>query len=373
MLHTFEERVYGAWLASGLIPTNLFEQVLLNCYDSCADVYAAFQAGESQLMQQLPEHLILRLKQTGAEYRMQTFERSLQDNRIQTVTRFERDRYPRRLSALTDPPNLLFYQGELNCADREKTLSFVGSRRVSYMGLNAAKTLAEGVSRAGVTVISGLAYGIDTASHEGCLAGGSPTVAVMGCGLDRVYPAGNEKLKQRILAEGGLFLSEFAPGESPLGWHFPVRNRIISGLSEATVLVEARLRSGSLTTVDHALTQGKEVFVYPGDPNSEKFEGNHFLLRDGARYFTTAEDILEDMGWLDKNVKIAQNNESALASAVSEEERKVIQALSAGEMSFEQLCVETGLPPAKLMTALTMLQIHGTIEPQPGKMYRLGK
>ena len=194
----------------------------------------------------------------------------------------------------------------------------------------------------------------------------------MGSGLDRPYPRDNLALRNRILEKGGLILSEYAPGESALGWHFPVRNRIITGLSRALILMEAKIRSGSMTSVNHALAQGKDVFVYPGDPASECFEGNHQLLREGGIYFTSARDILEDLHWLDNPSAVRQNSDCVQEYKPSTpEEDKLIRALKPGTMSFEQLIVCTGMNPSSLMSTLTVLQIRGIIEALPGKQYQL--
>ena len=278
--------------------------------------------------------------------------------------------YPARLRDLPDAPAVLFYQGNPEVL-KNSTVSIVGSRSAGYKGLEATRKIAENLSRAGITVISGLAYGIDAAAHQGCLKGGSPTVAVLGCGLDQEYPAENAPLRRRMIEAGGLVISEHPLGDKPLGWHFPWRNRIVSGLGDCLVLMEARIRSGSMTTVQHALNQGKDVFVYPGEADSPRCEGNHQLLREGAIYFTTAEDLMEDMGWLDKLPDVGHNNESSAQSGVqlSAAERLVMNQLDKGELGFEQLCDRTNLPAAMLSATISMLQIRGLIRLLPGKRY----
>ena len=250
--------------------------------------------------------------------------------------------YPARLRDLPDAPAVLFYQGNPEVL-KNSTVSIVGSRSAGYKGLEATRKIAENLSRAGITVISGLAYGIDAAAHQGCLKGGSPTVAVLGCGLDQEYPAENAPLRRRMIEAGGLVISEHPLGDKPLGWHFPWRNRIVSGLGDCLVLMEARIRSGSMTTVQHALNQGKDVFVYPG----------------------------EAMGWLDKLPDVGHNNESSAQSGaqLSAAERLVMNQLDKGELGFEQLCDRTNLPAAMLSATISMLQIRGLIRLLPGKRY----
>ena len=253
-----------------------------------------------------------------------------------------------------------------------RIIAVVGSRASSYNGQKATRKLARDLSQHGVTVISGMASGIDTFAHEGCLEGGSPTIAVTGCGLDIVYPASNTALRDTIIRNKGLLLSEYPPGEKPAGWHFPVRNRIITGMAEALILMEAKIRSGSMTSVRHALEQGKDVFVYPGDPMSEYFEGNHQLLREGGIYFTSAENILEDLHWLDNPSYVRQNSDcSAESMQMTPDEIKVVNALKPGMIGFEKLVSVSGLDPSRLMSTLTMLQINGVIEALPGKQYQL--
>lgn len=278
--------------------------------------------------------------------------------------------YPALLKEIADPPPILFYQGNLDCLSG-RLICMVGSRAVSYMGRKASLEISKDLSNLGVSVVSGLADGTDTAAHKGCLEGKSPTVAVTGCGLDLVYPSFNVPLRDEILQKNGLLLSEFAPGEKPIGWHFPMRNRIMTGLCEAMILIEARIRSGSMTSVRAALDQGREVFVYPGDPTSPKAEGNRLLLREGGRFFTSARDVLEDLGWLDNPSVIGQNSECAPASAsFTPEERAVIDALRPGPLGFDALSASTGLPPEVLLRTITMLQLHGSVESLPGKIYR---
>ena len=297
-------------------------------------------------------------------------DRLLKEHAIRAFTLNDPE-YPSLLREISDPPAILFWQGNPGCLDG-RTLSIVGSRSASYNGRKATRNLSRELSDRGVVIVSGMAGGIDTEAHRGCLEGKSPTVAVTGCGLDRVYPTGNEGLRDEILKKGGLILSEFAPGEKPLGWHFPVRNRIITGLGTALVLMEAQIRSGSMTSVRHALDQGRDVFVYPGDPTSIHFEGNHQLLREGGIYFTCAEDILEDLRWLDNPSLIRQNSDCAPKSvSLSREEQLVMEALKCGPLGFEALSEATGLESPALLGTLTMLQVRGMLDAAPGKIYQL--
>ena len=280
--------------------------------------------------------------------------------------------YPDSIRHIEDPPPILFYQGNLEVLNHKRRIAMVGSRSASYTGLRNTRSIANELSSQGVSIISGLAYGIDTQSHRGCLDGGSPTIAVVGSGLDKTYPDGNLSLKIEIVEKNGVIVSEYAPTVKPYGYHFPYRNRIISGLSHAVVLMEARIRSGSMTTIDHALKQGKDVFCYPGDPESILFEGNRILLRDGARFFTTAKDILEDMNWLDNPSYVRQNIDCSTEKCPDNPaEKAVVQALEKGTLSFEQIISVTGLSSSELMSTITLLQIKKMVELLPGKKYRI--
>ena len=275
--------------------------------------------------------------------------------------------YPDMLRQISQPPVFLFYRGNLECL-LGKCVAVVGSRTVSPQGEAVTKDICCDLSRSGVTIISGLAMGVDSAAHEGCLAGGSPTAAILACGMDVDYPLENIELKERIVRTGGVLLSEY-----PLGMHgskfvFQMRNRIISGLAKAVLMMESRLRSGSMITVQHALDQGRDVFAYPGVPNSENAEGAHQLLREGALYFTSARDVLEDLGWADDAPAITQQQKKVIPD-MNPEQHRIYVLLGRGEMSFDELAAESGIPPAQLSVTLTLMQISGIIRAMPGKTY----
>lgn len=365
---TASKETWYAWLSCAGLPAETLREILQEEPDPHR-LFTCFQSeGVLPGTASLPAGILHALRRASDEKTLTRWERLIQEHGIHAVSYLEPD-FPEKLQPLEDAPALLFYQGNLR-ALRYPSISMVGSRNASYKGLEATRKIAERLSQSGIAVVSGLAYGIDAAAHQGCLKGESPTVAVVGCGLDQDYPAENAGLKRNILQSGGVVLSEYAPGEKPLGWHFPYRNRIISGLSDALVVMEARIRSGSMTTVQHALNQGKEVFVYPGDPESARSEGNHQLLREGAIYFTKAEDILEDMGWLDKRRNVGQNSEAPSPLNLSDSEQRILRQLDLGERGFDQLCEGTKLSAAELSASLSMLQVQGLIEALPGKLYR---
>ena len=370
-MNTCEERVCAAWLAAAMLPSGVLKE-LLSRYPSAQAVFQAFQAGRPDCLSMIPEAGQAALRRHMSSRTLDLFDSLMERHQIRVLLWGQAD-YPAALESLADPPGVLFYQGALSALRQRRKISFVGSRRASYKGLRATRKLARELSERRICVVSGLARGIDAASHEGCLQGGSPTIAVLGCGLDTVYPRENAALREQILDQGGLLLSEFAPGEKPLSWHFPVRNRIISGLSDALVVMEARRNSGSLITVQWALDQGREVFAYPGDPEMPSYsEGNDQLLRDGARYFVRVEHLLEDLNWLDNLPQVAQNTTSLPAEVqANPEERLLLEALHPGALGLDELCVRTGFPAGKIMGLVSMLQLRGLVEPLPGKLYQL--
>ena len=361
--------VFHAWIASAMIPPEILTGIL-NRFPEPEQFYDAFMAKDADALSMIPRHCLQRLSELSARDSLSVLDRGLKTHGISAFT-FHDAVYPENLKNIPDSPAVLFYLGNVNCLEN-RSLAVVGSRAASYSGQKATRKLTGELSRNGISIISGLACGIDASAHRGCIEGGSPTIAILGCGPERIYPAANADLRKDLLDHGGLLLSEYPPGEKPAGWHFPVRNRILSGLAKALILMEAKIRSGSMTTVRHALDQGKDVFVYPGDPASPLYEGNHQLLREGAIYFTCAEDILEDLGWLDNQPIVGQNIDcSSDLSRFSRAESIVIAALRPGSLSFEQLSAQTGLSTSELMSTISLLLIKGEIESLPGKFYQI--
>ena len=360
-----------AWLASaGLNPAE--QKTLLAMEPDPCRLYSEWkESSEIRNSMNLSDRLRKILDMNSNTRFMDTWARLTEKNEIKAITVMDSS-FPEKLRPLPQAPAVLFYTGYLEALNG-RTVSIVGSRNPSVKAAEITRSISRELSNNGVRIISGLAYGIDAAAHQGCLEGDSPTIAVLGCGLDRDYPADHAALRRKIMERGGLVLSEYAPGEKPLGWHFPYRNRIISGLGDCLAVMEAKIRSGSMTTVQHALDQGKDVFVHPGDPFSPKSEGNHLLLREGAIYFTTSDDLMEDMGWLDKknnvrqNIPCTQEDENA---SLTMEERLVLKRLENGEQSFDQLCDSLRFSAAQLNSILSMLQIRDLVQALPGKLFQ---
>jgi DNA processing protein len=262
--------------------------------------------------------------------------------------------FPAPLRAIPDCPPALWYRGTLEAFDAPM-VAVVGSRSASAASLDIAARLAEGLAGMGITVVSGLARGVDSAAHRGALRCGR-TIAVLGSGLDRLYPAEHRPLAQAI-AERGLVLSEYPPHRPALPFHFPLRNRLISGLSAATVVVEAAEKSGSLITAGYALEQGREVMAVPGVVAGGRNRGGHALIRDGAALVETAEDVLQQLGWACPGAP-----SRAATGRTGPETDPVLRNMREGEVcSVEQLAADTGLGPARLLQRLAELELGGLV------------
>ncbi|MFZ5646334.1 MAG: DNA-processing protein DprA [Bacillota bacterium] len=279
--------------------------------------------------------------------------------------------YPEALKNIFDPPPGIFVRG--NISFEGPAVAVVGSRKATRYGLSVAEKLAGDLALAGVTVVSGMARGIDTAAHRGALAAGAPTVAVLGCGVDVVYPKENSRLMEDIAVNGAV-VSEFPLGMMPQPWHFPVRNRIISGLSGGVVIVEAAERSGALITADFALDQGRDVFAVPGNITSELSRGPNRLIRQGATPVENAGDILEVMG-LERLFRVEEprreDSRAAPGIKLSPEEEMVRKLLSIDPSTLDRLVDGSGLSAQKVLAALTFLEMKGLARQLPGKLYIL--
>lgn len=355
-----------AWLTHGLIQADTLNALLLE-HGSAEAIYDRFVAeGSAFLRPKVTEFGITQLAQQAERARMHDMLVTMRRYGIGVLTQQDA-LYPDSLLNMQSPPALLFFRGDLDCL-MGKCIAVVGSRKASPKGIEVTQNICRELSLAGVTIVSGLAVGIDTAAHEGCLRGTSPTAAVMSTGLDVDYPIDNARLKDEIVSHGGVLLSECPPGMRANRYVFQVRNRIIAGLGKALLMMESQIRSGSTLTVHHALDQGKEVYAYPGIPGTEWAAGAHQLLREGANYFTSAQDILEDLGWNDASARTVTEQKKELPP-LSDEQRRVYALLGQGDRSFDQLAAESALDVPVLTVALTMLQMMGLIKALPGKVF----
>lgn len=280
--------------------------------------------------------------------------------------------YPEGLTNLSDAPGVLFVRGSTACL-RKNCLAIVGARAATQSARQTARRLGRELAARGVTIVSGLARGIDAAAHEGALEGGGTTVAVMASGIEEIYPPEHRRLAEEIVRNGGALVSEMPMGSPPRRAHFPLRNRLISGLSSGVVVVEARRRSGSLITVRHALSQGREVFVVPGAVGGPFAEGTNQLLRDGARPVLGANDVLEDLGWgRPPRLRAVEGREAAAAfsqEASDWPQTVVLQTLEAGPVSRQELADRLPIAPGLLAQILLELELVGrVIEDRDGRL-----
>jgi DNA processing protein len=277
--------------------------------------------------------------------------------------------YPANLAAIPDPPAVLFVKGALEPRDLV-SIAVVGSRAASPMGLIFTERLCSDLAQGGVTIVSGLAVGIDSAAHRGALKVRGRTLAVLGCGLDVDYPRGHGKLHHDI-SESGAVLTEFPLGTPPAPGHFPMRNRIISGLTLGVVVVEAAHRSGSLITARMALEQGREVFAVPGMARHYRSVGPHRLLKDGAKLVESAEDILEEIrplirpSWLSGG----EAKTATAAPTTSPDEAVLLQSLDQHPRHIDEICRSLQWPVSQVMSMLLSLELKGAVEQLPGKYF----
>ncbi len=275
--------------------------------------------------------------------------------------------YPPYLMNLDDRPLALFARGA--CVWPERAVALVGTRLASPTGLKAAREFSRYLAIRGIGIISGLARGIDTSAHEAAVEAGGVTIAVLGCGLDVLYPPENRQLAESILRSGGTILSEYPPDETAMSFYFPVRNRIISGLSQAVVVVEAPRRSGALGTADWALDQGREVMAVPAGPYTASAQGSVDLIKKGAACVTAPEEILDILGW--KN-ELSEPTIKISEAAFGIELKKLLETLRPGEpATADQLVGRTGWDAPQLLQALSELEIRGAVASLPGQRWCL--
>ncbi len=344
-------------LAPGLTPRGI--AVLLARYGAAAAVLAA-PPGEVAALPGAGPAAAAALQEAPPEREARAHLRRVERAGLSVVA-LGAPEYPPRLAEIHDPPLLLYVRGVPGPED--EAVAVVGARRASVYGRAVAERLGGGLARAGVTVVSGLARGADAAAHRGALSAGGRTVAVLGCGLDRVYPPEHEALAREVAGSGAL-LSEFPPGVPPLAHHFPMRNRIIAGLSRAVVVVESRLRSGSLITANLAGEAGKPVFAVPGSVDSELSRGPHALIRDGAALVEGPDQLLVDLGY--------RPLESLSAAPPPEDplQRRILEALPETEaVGLEALLRGLSVPAPPVLAALLGLELGGFIRSLPGRRY----
>jgi len=337
----------------------------------------------------LPAEYCQSLIAARRQYDLHKIEAYLTEHHIHMVLHND-PAYPAFLKEIHQPPAILYYKG--NFINEPLQIAMVGSRKADRYGLDVAERIASQFSMANVPVVSGLAKGVDAAAHKGAILYQGGTIAVQGCGIDRVYPRENKTLAEEILAHPkGCIVTEFPIGSEPAAWHFPMRNRIISGLANGVVIVQAARKSGAYITVETALEQGRDVFAIPGQIYNPLSEGPHQLLQEGAQLITCADDVLRSYGLIaDTKKKEKKTNKTAQAEkeqqmslfdapsplstvTLSDTEARVLGLFSAEPLAIEEAAYLSRLSMAELMPVLSMLELYGLIEPMVGRKYiRIG-
>lgn len=285
-----------------------------------------------------------------------------------TVLYLTDDDYPGSLKQIPDPPPLLFRLGGAQ-TEEDKLIALVGTRLPSESGKLFTYNLSMALAQAGITVVSGMAEGIDCAAHRGALDAGGKTIAVWGSSLDIVFPKSNKALAEKIKRQGALY-SEYLPGTHPDKAYFPERNRIISGLSVGVIVIEAGEKSGALITAAHALEQGRELFAVPGSPEAARSRGVNNLIKKGARLLTSVDDIFEELPQLKGEILVKKFRK---LPDITDIERKIIELFSDGPLQIDQLSRGSQLPVSALMEFLLAMELKGVVRELPGKRFALSE
>lgn len=337
---------------------------------------AVLEAPAAALREVVPARALSALDESPAERRaaFQLARQWLDGGKARTVIALDDPRYPAALLQTADPPLLLYAEGDALLTARA-CMAIVGSRRATPAGIEHARRFASGLAGHGWVVVSGLARGIDAAAHAGALDVGAPTIAVVGTGLDQVYPAAHRALAQRI-RDSGLMLSEFPPGTPPLAFHFPQRNRIISGLCRGVLVIEAALQSGSLITARLAAEAGREVLALPGSIDAPQARGCHALIKQGAKLVETVDDVTEEFasgpGSAQPALAVsapAQDGPAGDADSPAQDD-PVLQALGHAPTTLDALCARTGWPVSELAARLLEHELRGDVARLPGGLYQ---
>lgn len=286
------------------------------------------------------------------------------NNNINYIT-YEDENYPYLLKQISNPPMVLFYKGDLKDCNFERTLAVVGSRRASDSAKQNLRNILLGFKGTDITIVSGMAEGIDTVAHRSAIDAGVSTIAVLGGGFNNIFPKSNMKLFNEIISGNGVVMSEYWPDFQPMPFRFPVRNRIVSGLSKGTLVAEAALKSGALITANLTLEQNRELMCMPGSISNPNTEGVFKLLKQGAALVTNTEDILNALSW---KINLTTENEQPKMD-LSENETKVLSEIKLNPLCFDELILKTNLNINDLMIILTQLEIKGLIKQADGNKY----
>ncbi|MDW7668249.1 MAG: DNA-processing protein DprA [Bacillota bacterium] len=354
-------------LNSAIGPKNDVINNLIEYFGSIEVIIDSFLEYERDL-EFLSEKDKIKIKDYIISNKLDKIKSQIENKNIKIITKFDRN-YPEKLKYIDNSPYLLYTRGkieDLNSIDRN--ISIVGSRKATNYGKWVCEKFSKELTLKEITITSGMALGIDSIAHRTCISNNGSTVAVLGSGVDTVYPKRNKKLYEEIMIDG-LIVSEFPIGSTAMPYNFPVRNRIISGLSDGVLVVEASNRSGTLITATYAGEQNKEVFAVPGNIDNYLSKGTNQLIREGAKITTGIEDILEEFNWSDnqKNKKNLQLNYDKYEKV----EVNILELLKEGSKNIIELSEKISIKQQDLLSKLTILEMQGIISQEKGKNFRL--
>ncbi len=358
MVDTEKQYWIGFNLVKGIGPSRL--KKLLNHF---GDVKTAWMASQDELRAAgLGNKITNNLIQARASMDLEGLQRRYETQDIHVLT-WNDEAYPAKLHEIEYPPPVLYIRGQLKDVD-QWAVAVVGTRRVTKYGRQVTAELVTHLVQSGVTVVSGMARGVDAVAHQTALNAGGRTIAVLGCGVDRIYPPEHRRMAEAIIQQGAL-ISDYAPGTPPEGQNFPPRNRIISGLSLAVVIVEAGKSSGALITANFAVEHGRDVFAVPGHITAPQSKGPNWLIQQGARPLLAPQDILE---FLDLT-RIAEHREARATLPVNEAEAQLLQTLGREPIHIDEISVQTKTPVAEVSATLTMMELKGMVRQVGGMHY----
>ncbi|HXV99092.1 MAG TPA: DNA-processing protein DprA [Anaerolineae bacterium] len=356
------------WLAAAHAE-NITPRQILKWLEYVSDIQVLLSASESQLrdfgLTQVQAQSLINIDRRQVDQSLVWAER----DGCHLLTLDDSD-YPHLLKEISDPPLVLFVKGNKDILRRTQ-IGIVGARHVSTYGEKNARQFARVLSEAGLVVTSGMAIGVDAASHLGAIAGNGLTIAVTGTGMNHIYPPRHRGLAAQIIEHGGALVSEFPLDMQPKPYHFPRRNRVISGLSCGVLVVEAALRSGSLVTARHALEQGRDVFAIPGSINSSMARGCHALIRQGAKLVETAEDVLEEFAGKIQPIQVEFSKTLAIMpESLTMEEQKIHDTIRGDVTSVDEIILRSGLTAGAVSSILLSLELRGHIHSVAGGYVR---
>ncbi len=360
-----KEQDYWLWLTGIKGFGNKKIKILLESYFKPKDIFEADEKDIKQIMSVYPFD-----KNDYSEFRaskdlavIEKLSKNMEDNQINVIT-IDSNNYPSRLKSIYDPPFVIFYKGRI-IPESKVSIGIVGARKCTAYGAVIAKDFGARLAEKGVSIVSGMALGIDAQAHWGALENGGYSVAVMGCGVNICYPPENNRLWSELIKKGTI-ISEFAINEQPSKGHFPKRNRIISGLCDGILVVEAKERSGSLITVDNALEQGRDVFAVPGKIQEQLSKGTNNLIKMGAKLVTCADDILEEY---EDRFFLTTKTSSHISLKFEEREKQLYNIIQWEPIDYESLINKAKMPIDEISYLLIKLELKGAVKQLPNRYF----